>query len=345
MEQTYRAHELRNRWVIKVLVHLMTVLTCVPGVAFGQWLRYPTADVPRTAHGKPNLLAPAPRLPNGKPDFWPWDPPCTPRARRTARCSWNAARNCPARRSWSTWAGIPTRSAVPGVGCGARQAANGRLQQRGPACKRRLPDNPPRLYALPHLTKALHICACSVLLFYQVNAMYRQIFTDARPMPADRNPTWNGYSTGEWEGDTLVVHTIGFRDGLWLDTSGSPMTDAAKMTERFRRPNYGRLEIEVTVDDPKAYTRPWTVSMPMELAGRYRAGGRVLSREREVVAADAGKQIARTVSTSQPARRSRSTLVVVKPSSQPRTSNSFPAGRPAGQDPSAAAGRWRRAAP
>ena len=62
-----------------------------------------------------------------------------------------------------------------------------------------------------------------------------------------------------------MVHTIGFRDGLWLDTSGSPMTDAAKMTERFRRPNYGRLEIEVTVDDPKAYTRPWTVSMPMEL--------------------------------------------------------------------------------
>ncbi len=127
-----------------------------------------------------------------------------------------------------------------------------------------LPDNPPRPYALPHLTKALHTPRLLVLL-YEVNAMYRQIFTDARPMPADPNPTWNGYSTGEWEGDTLVVHTIGFRDGLWLDTSGSPMTDAAKMTERFRRPNYGRLEIEVTVDDPKAYTRPWTVSMPMEL--------------------------------------------------------------------------------
>ncbi len=127
-----------------------------------------------------------------------------------------------------------------------------------------LPDNPPRPYGLPHLTKAVHTPRLLVLL-YEVNAMYRQIFIDGRPLPDDPTPAWNGYSTAAWEGDTLVVHTAGFRDALWLDSGGSPMTDAAKMTERFRRPNFGTLELEITVDDPKAYTKPWTVSMPMEI--------------------------------------------------------------------------------
>jgi hypothetical protein len=91
--------------------------------------------------------------------------------------------------------------------------------------------------------------------------MYRQIFTDGRPLPEDPNPSWNGYSTGTWDGDTLVVQTVGFRDGLWLDMGGNPLTDAARLTERIRRPNYGTLEVQVTVDDKKAYTRPWTVTM------------------------------------------------------------------------------------
>jgi hypothetical protein len=95
--------------------------------------------------------------------------------------------------------------------------------------------------------------------------MYRQIFIDGRPLPEDPTPSWNGYSTAAWEGDTLVVRTIGFRDGLWLDTGGSTMSDATKMTERIRRPNFGTLEIEITVDDPKTYTRPWTVSMPQSI--------------------------------------------------------------------------------
>jgi hypothetical protein len=81
----------------------------------------------------------------------------------------------------------------------------------------------------------------------------------------DPNPSWNGYSSATWEGDTLVVRTTGFRDGLWLDMSGSPMTDAAVMTERFRRPAYGRLDIQITIDDRKAYTRPWTVEMPQQI--------------------------------------------------------------------------------
>ena len=95
--------------------------------------------------------------------------------------------------------------------------------------------------------------------------MYRQIFIDGRPQPVDPTPGWNGYSTAAWERDTLVIRTNGFRDDLWIDMNGALMTSAATMTERLRRPNYGTLEIEITVDDPKVYTRPWTVSMKQEI--------------------------------------------------------------------------------
>jgi hypothetical protein len=84
-------------------------------------------------------------------------------------------------------------------------------------------------------------------------------------LPVDPTPGWNGYSTARWEGDTLVVQTAGFRDNLWIDTNGSPMSDVAKMTERMRRPNYGALELEITVDDPKVYTRAWTVKMTQNI--------------------------------------------------------------------------------
>jgi hypothetical protein len=80
-------------------------------------------------------------------------------------------------------------------------------------------------------------------------------------LPADPNPSWNGYSSGRWQGDTLVVETNGLRDGLWLDAAGNPLTEAARLTERYRRPNFGHMEIEITVNDPKAYTRPWTVTL------------------------------------------------------------------------------------
>jgi hypothetical protein len=127
-----------------------------------------------------------------------------------------------------------------------------------------LPDNPPRSWTLPHLTKAIHTPKLLVLM-YEVNAMYRQIFIDGRPLPEDPTPSWNGYSTAHWEGDTLVVETAGFRDGLWIDTGGSSMSDVAKMTERMRRPNYGTLELEITINDPKTYTRPFTVNLTQNL--------------------------------------------------------------------------------
>src|SRR4029077_17378011 len=123
-----------------------------------------------------------------------------------------------------------------------------------------LPGGIMKLHSDPLLRKIVQVPGLVVILTER-NASYRQIFTDGRPLPEDPQPSWNGYSTGKWEGDTLVVETAGLRDGMWLDRSGSPLTDAAKITEWFRRVNYGNLEIEVTVNDPKAYTKPWTVKV------------------------------------------------------------------------------------
>jgi hypothetical protein len=116
----------------------------------------------------------------------------------------------------------------------------------------------PRMYLLPTMKKIIQTPELMIVL-NEYNTHYRQIFLDGRPLPDDPQPTWNGYSTGRWDGDTLVVDSIGFRDDQWLDSAGSPLTSAAKVTERFRRPDFGHLQIEITVNDPKAYTRPWTV--------------------------------------------------------------------------------------
>ena len=105
-----------------------------------------------------------------------------------------------------------------------------------------------------------------VVMIYEANYGLRQIYMDRRPAPDnDPQPWWYGYSRGRWDGDTLVVETTNLRDGGWLDINGSPQTEAAKITERFRRPNFGTLEIEVTVDDPKAYTKPWTVTLTQRI--------------------------------------------------------------------------------
>ena len=122
-----------------------------------------------------------------------------------------------------------------------------------------------RLETFPLFRKMIQIPGLLVILS-EHNASYRQIFTDGRPLPADPNPSWNGYSSAKWDGDTLVVETVGFRDGLWLDTGGSPLTDAAKVTEKFRRLNYGTMEIDLTVDDAKAYTKPWSIKVKQILA-------------------------------------------------------------------------------
>ena len=243
-----------------LLGSVLIAIVSVPAVSIGQWLRYPTADVPRNADGTPNLTAAAPRLPDGKPDFSGlWHVavrnPCNAALNRFSGCTEiggsplarDLGVNLPGGLPYQPWAAEIVK----------QRAADDSRDDPHVRC---LPDNPPRHWGLPHLNKIVHTPKLLVVL-YEVNAMYRQIFTDGRPLPEDPTPGWNGYSTARWEGDTLVVQTIGFRDNLWIDLHGSPMSDAAKMTERLRRPNYGTLEVEITVDDPKVYTQPWTVRM------------------------------------------------------------------------------------
>ena len=240
-------------------------------------MHYPTAGVPRKADGKVNMSAPAPRLADGKPDFsgiWMTGEPNMPRPgglsspkeasspRQPQNPSDNAGdqTNIRASRQMSNIGvdlpgGLPYQPwLVPIV---KKRTDNLAIDDPHIRC---LPDNFLRAYGLPHLLKFVHTPNLLVVL-NEVNAGYRQVFTDARPLPQDPNPSWQGYSSGKWSGDTLVIDTIGLRDDTWIDWNGSVVTEAAKVREQIRRPDFGHLEVQVTVDDPKAYTKPWTVTL------------------------------------------------------------------------------------
>jgi len=222
---------------------------------WSQWISYPTPGVPRTADGKPNLSAPAPRTADGKPDLsgmWGWEDnrPCPPDG-----CADQKVGQEFINIGWSLKGGLPLQPWAAELRK-SRGAANG----GGDPQTRCLPRGAVRILTDGLFKKFVQTPRLLVILTER-NASYRQIFTDGRPLPVDPNPSWNGYSSGKWEGDALVVQTNGFLDGSWLDAGGTPLTDAAKVTERFRRPNFGKLQIEITVDDPKAYTKPWTVTL------------------------------------------------------------------------------------
>lgn len=245
--------------LFRLLVSIVVSLAISPSPIAAQWLDYPTAGVPRTPDGKRNLSAPAPRTADGKPDFsglWEMErkdlggePGNTiglgdePVSREFV----NIGSRLPGGLPYQPWAAqlVKTRSTE---GNTHDPLSNG------------LPLGPVRLHTYAALRKMIQVPGLLVIM-NEIGASYRQIFTDGRPLPADPSPSWNGYSTGKWDGDALVVQTNGLREGLWLDARGSPLTEAAKITERFRRLNFGQLEIEVTVDDPKAYTKPWTVTL------------------------------------------------------------------------------------
>jgi len=221
-----------------------------------QWVNYPTAGVPRKDDGTPNMAAPAPKLADGKPDFsgvWTSDEvdprrpgvPPNPHDATTSRRMINLGIELKGGLPYQDW----LRPVVK------QRTGNGAIDDPHIRC---LPDNFLRAYGEPHLLKFIHTPGLFLTL-NEWNAGYRQVFTDARPLPEDPNPSWQGYSSAKWDGDTLVVDTIGLRDDTWIDWNGSVITNAAKVQERFRRPDFGHLEIQVTVDDPKAYTKPWTV--------------------------------------------------------------------------------------
>ena len=227
------------------------------GPVAAQWVGYPTAGVPRNADGKVDMTAPAPRMPSGKPDFsgiWisdrtkegeetPSDASTLPSSPLMA----NLGADMPGGLPYQPWL-------VPIV---EERTANLAVDDPHIRC---LPDNFLRAYGLPHMLKFVHTPDLLVVLD-EMNAGYRQVFTDARPLPEDPSPSWQGYSSAKWSGDTLVIDTIGVRDGTWIDWNGSVLTEAAKVREEMRRPDFGHLEIKVTVDDPKAYTKPWSVTL------------------------------------------------------------------------------------
>ena len=222
-----------------------------------QWFNYPTAEVPRKPDGSPNLSAPAPRAADGKPDLsgiW------APIRRRALDESLEGQVNA----TGPFW---DFGSVIPGGLPYQPWAATLRNQRAADQSK----DNPDvKCMPLGILQMNTHPFPRRIVqtpgyiaILHERDLEYRQIFTDGRPLPQDPQPSWNGYSSGKWVGDALVVETIGFRDGLWADYDGSPITTSAKITERFRRVNFGSLELEMTVDDSKAYTKPWTAKIDL----------------------------------------------------------------------------------
>ena len=245
---------MRAKWC---LLFATAVILAVPGVLSAQWLDYPTAAVPRTAGGKHDMSAPAPRTAEGKPDLsgmWGWET----RANCGARCNDNQLSREFMNIAASLKGSLPYQ---PGVSELVKKRTAAQDEDPNVHC---MPRGAPRIWTDDYYKRIFQV-SDRVIILTERNMQYRQIFTDGRPLPRDPNPTWNGYSTARWEGDALVVQTAGFKDDLWLDANGNPLTSAAKLTERIRRPNYGTLEVEMTIDDPKSYTEPWTVKLTQPL--------------------------------------------------------------------------------
>lgn len=245
-----------------MVLRAVCVVLCLSAPLSAQWIHLPSRDVPRKADGSPNLAAPTPTMRDGKPDFsgmWiardkapcqerPEAIPCSQQFRQTPQV-FNI--------------GVGLKEGLPLLPSAVELVK--RRQKEIDPHTRCMPPNYPRAWSFPEFQKILQMPDLLVVL-HEFNASYRQIFLDGRKFPDDMTPTWSGYSLGHWEGPTLVVESRGFRDDSWLDIAGTPLTDAAIITERIRRPSFGSLDIDLTVDDAKAYSKPWTVNLHETIA-------------------------------------------------------------------------------
>jgi hypothetical protein len=218
----------------------------------GLWAQWPAYHI----DGAPNLTAPALKTPDGHPDLSGiWDRGMPPGAQPAPgpRPFQNLPSLLPDGLPMQPWA----------VELRKQRLAENSKDHPDAHCP---PLHPVQLHSHPQPRKIVQTPGL-VLIVYEANNGLRQIFTDGRALPGnDPQPWWFGYSVGKWDGDTLVVETSGFRGAIgWLDEEGTPVTSAARMTERFRRPNYGTLEIEITMDDPKTFTKRWTVKLNQRL--------------------------------------------------------------------------------
>jgi len=245
---------------------LFALLALLSTSAFAQWLNYSDPRTPRTKHGKFNLTAPAPRAPDGKPDLsGVWEPEPTPASeinrvlgehffdiqtdlRGTTKYLLNLF-----------WDLKPEEYPLRPEGAAMVK------QRRG--------SSPPTVYCLPGgIPFAMLVTPFKILqapreivMLFEHPDPPRQIHTDGRPLPKDPERSWEGSSTGTWQGKTLVVETIGFNGKSWLDTSGHPLSESMHLTERFYRGDFGHMDVEMTFDDPTFYTRPFKVKIPMRL--------------------------------------------------------------------------------
>jgi len=236
---------------MRLVVFFLAILgTGAPLAA--QWLNYPTPGIPRTADGRANLSAPAPKASDGKPDLsgvWESEP----------QYFFDLATDLkPGEVVMQPWAK-------------SLQAEREGRDHKDDPLSQCMPPGVPRIdmstQAAPHLFKIVQTPALIVLLYEtSANSTFRQVFLDGRPLPKEPQPTWLGYSVGHWEGGTLVVDTLGFNGQAWVDTAkGHPQTESAHVTERFTRRDFGHLEIDITIDDPGAYEKPWRAKVPAKL--------------------------------------------------------------------------------
>jgi hypothetical protein len=233
----------------KVLVPLSNVLF---SVFFGapqlsaQWIKPTNPSVPRTADGKPDLRAPTPRAADGKPDL-------------SGMWQSNFKFN-------NNLAADLKPDAVPmtpwGQALYAERRANNSKDDPEAYC---LPAGVPRATAAGGMPSRIVQTANLLVILQESKTMFREIHLDGRTLQKDPQPTWMGYSIGTWEGDALVVRTTGFNEQTWLDDVGHPHSESLRVTERYRRPDYGHLFIDITVEDQKAYSRPWTVTQDLRL--------------------------------------------------------------------------------
>ncbi|PYS28884.1 MAG: hypothetical protein DMG11_11020 [Acidobacteria bacterium] len=224
---------------------VIAIILMVSCAAAAQWVNLTLPNIPRTPDGKPNLAAPAPKAPDGKPDLsgiW-----------RVASGKYlqNIAADLgePPFQPWAA-ALYKERVAVlgkgrPSEGCIPHGIPDGMVVRNFPF-------------------KIVQTPGVVVILYEEFNH-FRQIFTDGRGFPPETSESWFGYSVGKWEGNTLVAETVGFNDKSWLDDPGHPHSEALRVTERFQRRDFGHMDIQITFDDPKAYTKPWTVTIPFDL--------------------------------------------------------------------------------
>jgi hypothetical protein len=234
-----------------------------------QWLNYRAAGTPTTKDGKVNLAAPTPRTADGKPDLTGvWHINNRAQSELTSTKDENGQVRLAGQPGGPGYSGNVLRD-VKGENIETALAAKVRAARLADGTR---PD--PSLFCLPWGLPVNSLVAevvkfiqapKEIVAIYEVDNSYRQIYLDGRPLPKDPNPSWLGYSTGHWDGDTLVVETEGFNDRTWLDMSGHSHGEQLHLTERYRRTDYGHMQIEMTFTDPEFYTKPFSIKIEHQL--------------------------------------------------------------------------------